>query len=438
VVPNANVNFETFADKRPTDIIRDADGGAAHVAKLAPAPADIVDLPDLDPDVLRDAALDRGIDWQDDYDSRVRRFVASDDRPDRHGDIIQQDWELDDFERNPVILWSHESWRPPIGRSLAEHLATIRDKTTGTDHKALVIDVLFAGADISDEADRIFRLVESGFLSTGSVGFKAGAFVEVEDDEERQRLGLGRYGYVIERPRLIEYSITPVPANVGAELVAAEKSGRISAADATFIRGLSSERPMAKKTETTGTTKTDTNKKAEDTPVTRKELDEFREKLLADVAGAAKSSLPKPAEKTDDGDETSDQKFERRLAESDVELKKARVELFVVKKTHELRDKGCPLTSEQIREKLLEPDTDEGRRLMAELLSSKKQLPTDSLGEERPDAVSANAARDESKAARTAEAVAEYRKMEDGWKKKGLAVEKYPFTEENWIDQSLR
>src|SRR6185295_6186581 len=43
-------------------------------------------------------------------------YVLSDETPDRMGDIIQADgWKLDNFKRNPIALFGHQS-SFPIGR----------------------------------------------------------------------------------------------------------------------------------------------------------------------------------------------------------------------------------------------------------------------------------------------------------------------------------
>lgn len=44
-------------------------------------------------------------------------FVLSDKSPDRMGDVIREDgWQFDNFKRNPVALWAHNSTMPPIGK----------------------------------------------------------------------------------------------------------------------------------------------------------------------------------------------------------------------------------------------------------------------------------------------------------------------------------
>src|SRR5258708_7334722 len=76
--------------------------------------------------------------------ARTLRFVFSDDTIDRMGDRIMQDgWETEEFTRNPVALWAHSSWEPPVGK--ASNLAVKKGELLG--------DIEFASADIYEFAD---------------------------------------------------------------------------------------------------------------------------------------------------------------------------------------------------------------------------------------------------------------------------------------------
>jgi hypothetical protein len=49
--------------------------------------------------------------------SRRARFVASDETVDRYGDIIRASgWQLDNFRKNPVLLFGHQSGALPVGK----------------------------------------------------------------------------------------------------------------------------------------------------------------------------------------------------------------------------------------------------------------------------------------------------------------------------------
>lgn len=148
-------------------------------------------------------------------DSGVVTWVLSDEIPDRAGDIIRQDgWKLENFKRNPVLLWGHAGGvdsdaDEPIGRT--ENLRV--EKIKGV--PSLVADLRFA-VNESERAQRKFRLAQAGFISAGSVGFRPEKTVRVEDEDERAKLGLGRFGVIFEKQELLEFSLVAIPANPNA------------------------------------------------------------------------------------------------------------------------------------------------------------------------------------------------------------------------------
>lgn len=112
-------------------------------------------------------------------------FIASTASVDRQGDSVDQDgWELENFLKNPVLLWAHNYSELPIGKIINI------EKAEGK----LKIKVVFAK---HEKAQTIKAMVDDGFLSATSVGFIA---------KERN-------GHIITRAELLEVSIVPVPAN---------------------------------------------------------------------------------------------------------------------------------------------------------------------------------------------------------------------------------
>lgn len=98
----------------------------------------------------------------DDAGSPIR-FVASTEGVKRDGlDLKAEDWNLDNYRKNPVFLWVHDHMgtRLPIGRA---------DANIDAEAKRLVTDVIF------DQEDDFARTVESkyrrGFLHAVSVGW---------------------------------------------------------------------------------------------------------------------------------------------------------------------------------------------------------------------------------------------------------------------------
>jgi hypothetical protein len=166
---------------------------------------------------IRKLAEKRGIPWQDAYVSRMIPYWASDERVDRHGDIVRQNWAFNEFSKNNIMLYSHSWDMPPIGAVLDWSIGERND----SDYfgRALYLLTLFATKEQWEWADTVFRLVSGGFLKSGSVGFYPGTIIDVKDDKEREELGLGRWGFILDNNALVEWSPTSVPANVGAHVV---------------------------------------------------------------------------------------------------------------------------------------------------------------------------------------------------------------------------
>ena len=139
-------------------------------------------------------------------ESRSMEFVASTDAVDRYGDVIQQDgWQLDNFQKNPVFLWGHDSSAPPIGKVSSISVASNR----------LIATVQFATADIYPLADTIFKLYQKGFMNAVSVGFLPIDYeIDTPDDDSASPLGV-RFTQV----ELLEISAVTVPANPEALVV---------------------------------------------------------------------------------------------------------------------------------------------------------------------------------------------------------------------------
>jgi HK97 family phage prohead protease len=141
-----------------------------------------------------------------DSKERTIRFIASDESVDRFGDIIRASgWQLDNFRKNPVLLFAHDSRQPPVGQ-----VPSI--EVVGTE---LVADCLFRPEGDSQLSDDVWRAVERGFLRAVSVGFKpTGPINELVDSAGNWT------GYEFTSQELLELSVVPVPANPQALAVA--------------------------------------------------------------------------------------------------------------------------------------------------------------------------------------------------------------------------
>lgn len=188
---------------------------------------------------LQSRAEDVGVKWQPDMAGRTIPYWMSDERPDAHGDIVRQNWLFDLFDKNPVMVLSHDWGGLPIG-SVVHHMVMQR-KEADYEGPSLYGDSLFAPASISEFADSVYRLAASGFLRACSVGFISDRVIDIKDDDERAELGLGRWGYILDQNHLLELSPCTLGANPGAgsvltSLVQAKQRGQLKSRDLQVMR----------------------------------------------------------------------------------------------------------------------------------------------------------------------------------------------------------
>jgi HK97 family phage prohead protease len=119
----------------------------------------------------------------------VYTFTGSTDTVDRVGDVVEQNWDLENYKKNPVLLYAHDYSQLPIGRT-----------NPYMDQGKLKFDVEFVPKEIYPFAGTVEAMVELGFLNAVSVGFKP----------------LDMDGTRIKRSELLELSIVPIPANAEA------------------------------------------------------------------------------------------------------------------------------------------------------------------------------------------------------------------------------
>lgn len=118
------------------------------------------------------------------------KAIASTAIEDRDGETIQQEgWDLKNFKKNPVLLWSHDHTDLPIGTAKG-----IKVEGEGKSAKLTFEPVLH---EITDKAKAIKQLVEAGIIKTFSVGFRP---MEMDGDTYSSQ-------------ELLEISLVNVPAN---------------------------------------------------------------------------------------------------------------------------------------------------------------------------------------------------------------------------------
>ena len=130
--------------------------------------------------------------------SKTYTFKIHDDSVNTYGfRMLTSGADLEEFRKNPVILYNHNDWEAPIGR--AENIYMKED--------GIYVDVLFDEKD--PKAAEIAGKVERGFLRMASVG--AWPPEEVSDNETLKLLG--QTGPTFTRWTVREVSIVPIGAN---------------------------------------------------------------------------------------------------------------------------------------------------------------------------------------------------------------------------------
>jgi phage head maturation protease len=149
------------------------------------------------------------------------RFVITNDSVDREGDVlVPSGGVLDEFMKNPVILWVHGFYSLPIGKAIAIGLSPGK--------REVYADITFAVEEY-EFAKQVYYLYKGRFLNAVSVGFKILEAGPASDHlTTREDLAKNRKAQrVIRRWLLLEISCVPIPANPGA-LRKAIASGQIS------------------------------------------------------------------------------------------------------------------------------------------------------------------------------------------------------------------
>ena len=152
---------------------------------------------------------------EDAAESRRIPFVLSTPTRDRYGTVLnQENWDLDNYRKNPVVGYMHNlygdmcSGPDPdqiIGRDTQIEIV---DWNGG---RALLGTPEFEPAEINPLAEKIFRKILFGSLSTASVGFLEKG--EGLNKEELNADGAVENTYYFSAQELLEYSIVNIPAN---------------------------------------------------------------------------------------------------------------------------------------------------------------------------------------------------------------------------------
>lgn len=142
-------------------------------------------------------------------DDRTVSFILSTPARDRHHTVVNQEgWDLNHYLANPIVGFMHDVYWDAdniIGKST-------RIGTEDIDGRlCLTADAYFETADVNLLADKVYRKLLLGTLSSASVGFMDDGKGRWGEGDERQ--GGENETYYFNRQELIEWSVVTVPSN---------------------------------------------------------------------------------------------------------------------------------------------------------------------------------------------------------------------------------
>jgi len=131
----------------------------------------------------------------------IYEATISTESVDRQGDIVRAAGaQLDNFFKNPVVLFGHDYNQPPVAKALAV------EKVPGVGLRARF---QFPRKGVSAFADEVHRLWAEGYINATSIGFIPLKSVPLDPGRP--------YGsQEFQEWELLEFSIVPVPANAAA------------------------------------------------------------------------------------------------------------------------------------------------------------------------------------------------------------------------------
>lgn len=126
-------------------------------------------------------------------EKHIIRGVFSTADEDRHGEVVdQKSWQLDDYLKNPVILFAHDHNQPAIGKAISLFF---------NDDGNLEGEIQFAAKEY-EFANTLWKLYKGGFMRAFSVGFQP-EVTELDEDDQ----------VTLKKNTLFEISTVNVPAN---------------------------------------------------------------------------------------------------------------------------------------------------------------------------------------------------------------------------------
>ena len=174
-------------------------------------PAEIIEPPRLVPmtaDQCKRMCDKVKLDYHPGYEKRVIERITTTEAPDRYGDIVRaKGANIESYKKNPVVMFAHNHSDAPIGKSIKLWM----DSPTKSWRSQ---DLHFGDElDASGYYEYLFKMVASGAMPGGSIGFMPNEVKSDHTPTEREMLGLGRFGVEYLGWDYLEHSACSIPAN---------------------------------------------------------------------------------------------------------------------------------------------------------------------------------------------------------------------------------
>lgn len=151
-----------------------------------------------------------GIEYKAGYENRILEYTTTNETVDRYGDIVRAkglDFKTNYYPNNPIMMFSHQYQMLPIGNAIKIWY--------DSESKSIPAWGLFMDDEVdkSGFSDLVFRIAQAGFMRACSIGFMPTEWNNPAKDEDRQALGLGKYGLEYLKGEYLEFSPCGIPAN---------------------------------------------------------------------------------------------------------------------------------------------------------------------------------------------------------------------------------
>ncbi len=129
--------------------------------------------------------------------------------------LLPKGAELDNYRANPVVLWGHDNYSPPIGKNI----------WVTTKGNRIVAKTEFADTPRGNE---VFELFKGGFLKAFSVGFNPIEHRQPTTKDLTKHPEWAEARRIYSKWEMLEYSVVPIPANPDALVSAVSKGLNVS------------------------------------------------------------------------------------------------------------------------------------------------------------------------------------------------------------------